>query len=179
MGQEVTARHAEPWDDDAGRPEVGDRGADDRVTPAPMTRVPVHVIATTPEGTKCALTVARQLTHGVDSRVVLLVPRLTSYCDRADLSSRKRAALVDEHHALAADAGVHVTVLVCVCRRLDDVVEQLLGPATLVIVGGRRNLWWPSREQRLVDRLTSGGHSVVFADLRAQRMRDLASVASL
>jgi hypothetical protein len=62
-------------------------------------------------------------------------------------------------------------VLLCVCQRLDDVAHQLLGRSGLVIVGGRRRVWWPSREQRLVDRLTGEGYPVVFAQVGTRTAR--------
>jgi hypothetical protein len=138
---------------------------------SPAGRLAVAVLATTHEGTRSALTAAKRLTTGSDARVVLLVPRLTSFGPQFEPIGPERAALVDEHRALAADEGVHVSVLFCVCQRLDDVVHQLLGRSGLVIVGGRRRVWWPSREQRLVDRLIGEGYPVVFVQVDAQTAR--------
>jgi hypothetical protein len=64
-----------------------------------------------------------------------------------------------------------LSVLFCVCQRLDDVAHQLLGRSGLVIVGGRRRLWWRSREQRLVDRLIGEGYPVVFVQVGARTTR--------
>jgi hypothetical protein len=139
----------------------------DVVASAPRGRFSVQVLATTPDGTRCALTIARRLTTGLDARVVLLVPRLTSFAARFDPASSERAALVDEHRALAADVGVHVDVLVCVCHRYDEVVHQMLGNSSLLIVGGRKRMWWPTREERLVSRLDREGYPVVFARVGA------------
>jgi len=139
---------------------------------------PVHVIATTLEGTRCALTAAKRLTRGLDARIVLLVPRLASAADTPDRTAAERVTIVDEHRALAADVGAHVTVLFCVCRRLDDVAHQMLGRSSLVIVGGRKHLWWPSREQRLVERLTREGYAVVLAETAAERRSGLATQRS-
>jgi hypothetical protein len=78
---------------------------------------------------------------------------------------------VDEHRKLAADVGVHAAVVFSVCSRLADVAHQLLGMSELVIIGGRRRVWWPSREQRLAERLTGEGYPVVFADVGALARR--------
>ena len=128
----------------------------------------VHVLATSHDGTRSALAIAKRLTSGHDMRVVLVVPRLTSFAPQFDPTGPERTALIDEHRALAADVGLHVTALFCICARLDDVAHQLLGKSGLVIVGGRRRVWWPSREQRLVDRLIREGYPVVFADIGAR-----------
>ena len=123
----------------------------------------VHVLATTPAGTRSALAVAKRLTAANPARVVLAVPRLTSFATQFDPTGIERTAVIDGNRALAAEVGVHVTVLLCVCRRLDDVVHSLLGRTGFVIVGRRLRGFWPSREQRLVRRLVGEGYRVVFA----------------
>jgi len=128
--------------------------------------VSVHVVATTRDGTRSALEVARRLTGGLDARVSLLVPRLASSAGGFD--PRERDALVDEHHALAADVGVHVRVVFCECHRYEDLVHQLLGRSSLLIVGGKTRIWWPTREERLVSRLSAEGYPVVFAQIGAE-----------
>jgi hypothetical protein len=137
------------------------------VTCATPARLSVNVLATTHDGTRCAWDVAKRLTGGLDAQVVLFLPRLASFADGFDPAGGERNALVDEHRALAADVGVHVKVLFCVCHRHDDVVHQMLGRCSLLIVGGRTRTWWPTREERLVSRLSAEGYPVVFAQVRA------------
>ena len=110
---------------------------------------------------------AKRLTGGLDAQVVLLLPRLASFAGGFDPASQERNALVDEHRALAADVGVHVKVLFCVCHRHDDVVHQMLRRWSLVVLGGRKRIWWPTREERLASRLTKEGYPVVFAQVGA------------
>ena len=158
--------------------EHADRRADDEVRPESMGAVPhstsvVHVLATTAEGTTGALEAARQLTSGTDGKVVLFVPRLTTSGAPFDPSGEERNAILDRYRQIAADAGVHVSVVFCVCARLEDVVHQMLGPSTLLIVGGRSRAWWPTRERRLLDRLVGQGYPVVFADVGAAHRRGI------
>ncbi len=141
-------------------------------------RLTVHVLATTVEGTGCALTTAKRLTEGLDARVVLLVPRLKSFSVPLDPTSDEGGGLIDKHRALAANVGVHVTVLLCVCQRYDDVVHQMLGRSSLLVVGGRRRVWWPTTEERLVSRLFAKGYPVVFAQVGAARMVAQASAVA-
>ncbi len=110
---------------------------------------------------------AKRLTEGLDARVVLLVPRLKSFSVPFDPASDEGTRLIDEHRAQAASVGVHVTVLLCVCQRYDDVVHQMLGRSSLLVVGGQKRVWWPSREERLVSRLFAEGYPVVFAQIGA------------
>jgi hypothetical protein len=142
---------------------------EDRSAPTEGGGLSVHVLATTTEGTKCALATAKRLTEGHEARVVLVVPRLQSLVAPFDPAGTERATVIDEHRALAADVGVHVTVLFCVCQRYDDVVHQMLGRSSLLIVGGRTRTWWPTREERLVSRLAAEGYPVVFAQAGVQR----------
>jgi hypothetical protein len=156
-----------------------DEGRSDVVSAPLPARLTIHVLATTPEGTRCALAAAGRLTRGLDARVVLLVPRPTSLVAPFDPANQERAATIDLHRALAADVGVHVTVLFCVCHRPADVVHQMLGRSALVIVGGRGSAWWPGPEQQLVRRLAGEGYPVVFADVRAARNGGLVPVEFL
>lgn len=137
-------------------------------TSASSAEAAVYVLATTEEGTRAALTSAKRLTDGLEARIVLLVPRLTSLAVPFDPASEERAAIVEAYRALAASVGADVTVLFCVSQRPDDVVRQMLGRSSLVIVGGRRNALWPSREQRLVRRLTAEGYPVALAQVGSE-----------
>jgi hypothetical protein len=148
------------------------------VTDATRTRLSVNVLATTHDGTRRALDVAKRLTGGLDAQVVLLLPTLASLAAGFDPASEERNALVDEHRALAADVGVHVNVIFCVCHRYDDVVHQLLGRSALLIVGGRTRTWWPTREERLVSRLAREGYPVVFAQVGTRHRSQVFEAAS-
>jgi hypothetical protein len=132
------------------------------------------VLATTKEGTRQALADARRLTGELDAEVRLLVPRLARAGAPFDASGSERDALIDESLALAAEVGLHATALFCVCDRLDDVAHQLLGRSSLLIVGGRRRVWWPTREELLVGRLSREGYIVVFAQVGAGPAREAA-----
>lgn len=146
---------------------------------AESPRPTLAVLATTEEGTRCALESAKRLTGSVDARVVLLVPVVQPYSIPFDPDNDNRNARAHEHRALAARVGVNVTVLVCVCQRLEDVVHQMLGRSSPVLVGGRRRSWWPTREQRLVRRLIGEGYPVVFAQVGATPVQARGMAAAL
>jgi hypothetical protein len=133
---------------------------------AQADRPPVHVLATTVEGTRCALTSAKRLTERLHARVVLLVPRLTSFSVPFDPASDEAAVLIDEHRALAEHRCARHGAALCVSR-YGDVVHQMLSQSSLLVIGGRKRVWWPSREERLVSRLFAEGYPVVFAQVGA------------
>jgi hypothetical protein len=137
-------------------------------------KLSVHVLATTEEGTRSALHSAQRLTTGRDARVVLFVPSCDSSTVAPEPATSTRVAALERYGALARNVGVNATVIACVCQQVDDVVHQMLGESSLVIVGGRRQILWPTPEQRLVQRLTAQGYSVVFSQVGAERPRSLA-----
>jgi hypothetical protein len=148
----------------------------DRIVPAERLgstpssrRLSIHVLATTVEGTMSALTSARRLIDGHDARIALLVPAAHARGAFVEQSSGKHAELVEKHRALAASVGLHVTVLVCVCRRHDDLVHSMFDRSSLIVLGGRIQAWWPSREQRLFRRLTAEGYPAIFAQVGAEQ----------
>ena len=127
----------------------------------------VAVLATTEEGTRCALESARRLTGDLGAKVVVLVPDVRSYAVPSRAASDEGRALANRYRTLADSLDVNATVLVCVCWSAIDVAHQMLGRSSPVLVGGRRRPWWPTREQRLVRRLIGEGYPVVFAQVGA------------
>jgi hypothetical protein len=130
----------------------------------------VHVLATTPEGTRSALMSARRLSERLGARIVLLVPRPKALSDPLDPASDERNAIVEEYRAIASSVDAPVNVLLCVCQRVEEVVHHMLSRTSLLIVGGQGRRWWPSREQRLARHLTAQGYSVVFAQVGADHV---------
>jgi hypothetical protein len=148
--------------------------ADDQIAvdrPGAMDKLSVHVLATTEEETRSALLSAQRLTTGRDARVVLFVPTRDSSEVSTEPATSAGVAAVERYRALAHKVGVRATVIACDCRGLDEVVHQMLGESSLVIIGGRRQVLWPTPEQRLVQRLTAQGYPVVFAQVDTERPR--------
>jgi hypothetical protein len=91
----------------------------------------VDVLASTIEGTWGALMSARRLTQG---------PGRTSNAARAAGSSSLAfeagtgwSRIADGYRAMLGTVGLEATVHICVCRRLDDAVQQILGRSSLLI----------------------------------------------
>ena len=87
-------------------------------------RLSIHVLATTVEGTACALKWAKRVTAGIDARVVIFVRVREEPSGHTERAGEEPDALIARHRAAAADAGVRATVLACICDQLDDVVRQ-------------------------------------------------------
>jgi len=123
----------------------------------------IHVIATARDGTLSALDAARRLGAEQDANLVLLVPHIVPFVP-TNGAIEDTAALTEMYRTLASQAGVDVTVRVCLCRRPEDVCSSLLVEPTTIVVGGRRRRWWPTPAERLARRL-SRTHQVIFADV--------------
>ncbi|HTK29253.1 MAG TPA: outer membrane beta-barrel protein [Vicinamibacterales bacterium] len=121
----------------------------------------VHVVATTPEGTRSALRMAVPLARGANARLLVLVPQVVPYVvdgdrplESADVAVRRLRDMVE---ALDAEAAIRV----CLCRRFED-VSRLLPSGATVVVGGEAARWLPSEVQRLVRCISKLGHDVMF-----------------
>jgi hypothetical protein len=136
---------------------------EDEATERPLT---IHVIATSDEGTERALIEARKLSEGLRGRIVVLVPHQVSYAIPLTNPAEAPDVIGERYRMLGSAAGVDATVRLCFCRRTDDVFRSLLIEESVVVIGGRRQRWWPSRAERVARRLARAGHHVVFASSR-------------
>jgi len=124
----------------------------------------LQVIATTDEGTRAALSEARQLASRLQSdRIVLLVPRLEESRPQ-NRAADAHAAIVDGYRRLAGDIGVTISVRLCACSGLREAARWLLPQGSAVVLGGRRRWWWPTPEERLADVASRSGYRTFFAD---------------
>src|SRR5262245_59819954 len=130
-------------------------------------RLSINVLATTFEGTARALECVKRVATGVDAQVVIFVPSPKEFPTEGRESHF--AHVIDRYRAAVGKAGIKATVLGCVCRRLDDVIVEMVGPSGLVIVGGRHGVWWPTQEDRLFARLTARGYAAIFAPVGVLR----------
>jgi predicted nucleotidyltransferase len=128
-------------------------------------RLDVFVIFTNPPGTLAALEMANRLTGKLDTRVRLIMPYEVHHSLPLNQPPVQVEFLERQLGAVATQAVMEIAGQVLLCRDKQRALEALLGPNSLVIVGGRRR-WWPTPEQQLAQALTQGGHQVIFAELR-------------
>jgi len=121
-----------------------------------------QVVATTEEGTRCALRATTHLANGAPVRVLLLVPQVLRVFQPTG-SRQEAIAITDRYRAIASDVGVDALVRLCVCHRIDDMFRWMLGPRAQIVIGGERRRFWPTAAERLERRLKALGHDVVFA----------------
>jgi hypothetical protein len=133
----------------------------ERVEPDP--RLNIAVVFTSVEGTLAALRNAADLANRLAARITLIVPQVVPF----PLPLETPPVLLDWNErrfgAIAEVAPVETKVQVYLCRDRDQALSSVLGPASLVVLGGRRS-WWPTWERRLARILRRAGHEVILAE---------------
>ena len=129
----------------------------------PATQPTIHVIATTPDGTRAALAAAVPLAKGSGARLIVTVPRIVSYAVELDGPVTAVEFFVRRYRDLVADLGGKAQIDVCLCRSVQAVVAKLVAEdSTTIVVGGSAGRWLPSEEERFANRLSRCGHRVIF-----------------
>jgi hypothetical protein len=122
---------------------------------------PIHVIATTIEGTRPAIRAALTQAEASDSRVYVFarheLPRSLDFVS----ADTRLHAFVDEIRSLPEATSDRLDVLPCASAQAADLM-LLLPPDGIVFVGGRSGRWWLTAEQRLARRFASLGCRVLF-----------------
>jgi hypothetical protein len=148
-----------PPDWDRKGPDSCPRNADDRLD--------VSVLCTKMPATANELEVAAELARGLHARIHLLVAREVSYAVPLE-SSPVLVEFQEAHLRKIAEAyGGDIRVDVLLCRNAEEAFVQNLLPHSLVVVGTRKR-WWPTREERLAQRLQNSGHAVLLIDRKAK-----------
>jgi len=135
--------------------------------PLPGKGAPIHVLATTLEGTREALAAATTLAGATDSPVYVIartdIPEGVSRVP----ATRAAQALAGDIRSLPEAASPAVDVLAVVSHQPTDLVP-LLPPRAVVFIGGHSGRWWPSAAQRTAHAFTRLGCRVVF--VRTERV---------
>lgn len=128
-------------------------------------RLEVCVVFTDVPGTRAALQMADRLARRLGAHIKLLVPYEVPYT----LPLTKPAVAVEflegQVRNLACSTGLEVAADIYLCRDKRLALELLLGPSSLIAVGGKKR-WWPTSTQKLAQYLQRAGHHVIFAELR-------------
>jgi hypothetical protein len=131
-------------------------------------RLEISVVFTSPEFTVTALQRAAALAGNLDARITLIVPQVVPF----PLPLASPPVLLDFQEArlreIASNSPVETVVRIYLCRSRWEVLETVLLPHSLVVLGAR-SPWiavprWFTREGRLARKLRRAGHEVVLAE---------------
>jgi hypothetical protein len=144
----------------AAESQTAGLGADRRQTS--QASLEIVVVHTKPRETFSALKMAAELASGL-APVRLLAVQVVPY--PLDLYAPPISAQFLESHfaELVSQATVDASVDIRLGRDAGDVIEDGVGPNSVVVIGGRRR-WWPTATMRLARRLERLGHQVVFSN---------------
>ena len=129
----------------------------------------IFVFATPDEGTAAALRHAAALSRASGGRVIILVPHVVGYGKPLNFTAAPDdlEALSAPYKAMAAKAGLDVSVRCTAAREARHLPARLLLGHCRIIVGGVRRGWRGTAEQQLARELTREGHDVTFVDVES------------
>ena len=119
----------------------------------------IVVLHTTVAETLPALKEAAKLAHGLSARIRLLVLEVVPYPLPLDRPHVPLPFTQRRFRTLADQAAIETNVDIHLVRDRERVMESVLEPHSIVVMGVRRS-WWPNRMGR---RLERAGHQVVYA----------------
>ncbi len=127
-------------------------------------RLNISVVFTTVESTLAALKEAGTLASSLGARITLLVPQVVPY----PLPLETPPVLVEfnekRFRVIANQSEVETGVQIYLCRDRVQTLTSVLKPGSIVVLGGRKRFWWPTRDQVLARDLRRAGHEVIFKE---------------
>ncbi len=97
--------------------------------------------------------------------ITLLVPQVVGYA----LPLESPPVLVEfnerRFRQIASQSPVETNVQIYLCRNKFETLASVLTSRSLVVVGGRKRRWWPTRDEALARDLRRAGHEVIFQEL--------------
>ena len=150
----VFEKHLAPATGRPGSPEIAreDPGLD------------IAVVFTSVESTLAALRRAGALAQHLAAKITLLVPQIVPY----PLPLSSPPVLIDwnerRFRVIAGMSPVDTTVRLYLCRDRDELLKNVLGRRSLVVLGGPRRWWRFTAEKRLARNLRRSGHEVVLIE---------------
>jgi hypothetical protein len=124
--------------------------------------VEVIVVFTTSGLTRKAIEMARRMAKGLSARVRLLVPHIVPYGVPLDKPLVATPFLERRFRMLVDGSEVETRVDIRLCRDRWQMLERVLAPGSVVVLGGHRTRWWPWAEKRLAEKLMAAGHHVLL-----------------
>ncbi len=138
---------------------------------ARQTSLHLSVIFTGQSATRAALRKAAQLAGGLDALVRVIVLKAVPY--PLPIDTPPVAMRFDRERMLAfvSENSDDASVLMCYCRDEVDALLYLLQinlhlfrSKSIVVIGGKKRRWLPTKEQLIARKLEEAGHRVVFVD---------------
>jgi hypothetical protein len=127
-------------------------------------RLNIAVVFTSVESTLTALKEAGTLASSLGARITLLVPQVVPH----PLPLESPPVLVEfnerRFRVIADQAPVETRVFIYLCRDRLPTLSSVLERGSIVVLGGRKRRWWPTRDESLARNLRKAGFEVIFKE---------------
>jgi len=127
-------------------------------------RLNISVVFTSVKSTLAALKEAGSLASSLGARITLLVPQVVPY----PLPLESPPVLIEfnenRFRVIASQSLVETSVNIYLCRDQLQTLTSVLSPGSIVVLGGRKRWWWPSRDEILARELRRAGYEVLFKE---------------
>ena len=120
------------------------------------------MVFTDARSTLRALKTAGSLARGLGAHIRLLVPHIVPFPIPLEERLVGTAFLERRFCTLFGGVKVDTRVDVRLCRTRWQMLQRVLEPGSVVVLGGRCR-WWPTAENRLARKLRAAGHHVVLS----------------
>jgi hypothetical protein len=162
-------------DFDTNRPEGRRSTAVAPQAPAIHTNT-VYVVFTTVDETLAAVRVAAEFAKALDVPLTVVHFRTVPYAAPIEMPGGISAIETEGFVERLWAEGLDVRLRVYLCRDERQAIPFVFKAHSLIMAGGHRRHWWPTRSRRLHRVLEAAGHFVVFVDApeyRVGRMREM------
>ncbi len=122
----------------------------------------ISVVFTSVESTLAALKEAGTLASSLRARITLLVPQVVRYPLQLENPPVPVDFSKERLRAIASQCPVETSVHLYLCRDKIPTLISALKPRSIVVLGGRKRWWWPTRDEALARALRRAGHEVIF-----------------
>lgn len=132
-------------------------------------RLEIVVVFTGVPGTQAALNAAGAMARHLNTKVRLIAPQAIPYAydlDRSPIAAGFTERLLADLVGKTTNGSTETAIEIYLCRDRLQTMLEVLKPNSLVVIGGRKRRWWPTKESILAKKLRSHGHEVVFAPIR-------------
>ncbi len=136
---------------------------------APQLRV--NVLATTEKATVAALRAATGLAANLSAQITFIAAEVVPWQFPLENPPVAVPFLEQKLCRLIYGAGIvgdEVRIQLYLCRDERQVLERILRPHSLIVLGGRDH-WWSRQERKLRAFLTGLGHQVIFVSVEKSK----------
>jgi uroporphyrinogen-III synthase len=131
-------------------------------TASAKRKLNISVVFTSVESTLAALKEAGTLASSLGARITLLVPQVVRYPLQLENPPVSVDFSRERLREIASQSPVETRVHLYLCRDKIQTLIAALKPKSIVVLGGRKGRWWPTRDEALARALRRAGHEVIF-----------------